>query len=276
MNGVKFSESELAEMSPKDFRSLVRRGEWATPTIRYKEKDITPCRGYAEANLAIVPQDYAFEFLLFCRRNPQPCALLDVTEPGDPHPKLVAPEADLRTDLPRYRVFQDGALIDEPTDISNYWRDDLVAFLIGDSASFDWALIAANIQFRLTGAYVTNIPCVPAGRFHGPMVVTTRLFKTSYDAVRAIQVSSRHLAVHGPPVHIGDPAAIGIKDIYQPDMFSLSAPVAPQQPNEIVMHWGCGITPQTVALECKAPFMITHCPGHMFVTDRLAEELAVL
>jgi uncharacterized protein YcsI (UPF0317 family) len=276
MNSQGFSESELAAMSPAEFRSLVRRGEWTTPTTRYKGKDITPCRGYAEANLAIVPKDYAFEFLLFCHRNPQPCALLDVTEPGDPHPKLVAPEADLRTDLPKYRVFQDGTLIDEPTDISSYWRDNLVAFVIGCSLSFDWALLAANIQFRLIGAYTTSIQCVPAGRFHGSMVVTIRLFKTSYDAVRAVQVSSRHLAVHGPPVHIGTLAAIGIRDIYHPDMFSLSEPIAPQQPGEVAMFWGCGITPQTVALESKVPFMITHCPGHMFVTDKLSEELAVL
>jgi len=263
-----YSKEELLAMNAKEFRSIVRRGEWT-------EVDINVCRGYAQANLAIVPKGCAFEFLLFCRRNPYPCPVLDVTEPGDPQPKLMAPDADLRTDLPRYRIYQDGKLIDEPTDIIKYWRDDLVAFLIGCSASFDWSLRAANVQFRLIGAYTSNIQCIPAGQFHGPMVVSCRLVRNGHDAVRAIQISSRLLMVHGPPVHIGDPAMIGIKDLYQPDMFSVGL-VAPQEPGEIAMWWGCGITPQTVALESKVPFMITHCPGHMFVTDRLTEELAVL
>jgi len=187
----------------------------------------------------------------------------------------MAPNADLRTDLPKYRVYQDGKIVAEPTDIIKYWRDDLVAFLIGCSASFDWSLQAANVKFRLTGAYSTNIQCVPAGRFHGPMVVSCRFVKNGHDAVRAIQISSRLLKVHGPPVHIGDPDKIGIKDIYQPDIFSVG-PIKPQQEDEILMSWGCGITPQTVAIESKVPFMITHCPGHMFVTDWLTEELASL
>ncbi len=255
-------------MSPKEFRSLTRRGEWTEGTG-------IVCRGYLQANLAVVPKDYAFEFFLFCHRNPRPCPVIDVTEPGDPHPKLVAPEADLRTDLPRYRVFQDGKVIAEPTDVKNYWRDDLVAFVIGCSYGFDWALRDTKIRFRFTGAYTTNIQCVPAGRFHGPMLVSCRLMKSSYDAVRAAQISSRHLLSHGPPVHIGDPSLIGIKALCYPDIFA-PAPVPPQEPGEIAMYWGTGITPQTVALESNIPFMITHYPGHMLVTDRIAEELAVL
>ncbi len=276
MNHQRFTDSQLGAMNPAEFRSLVRQGEWTTSTDLYRGRDISACRGYADANLAIVPKDYAFEFLLFCQRNPRPCAVLDVTEPGDPHPKLVAPEADLRTDVPRYRVFQDGEIIDEPIDILKYWREDLVAFLIGSSTSFDWSLLAANVQFSQIGAFTTNIQCVPTGRFHGPMVVSARLLKTSYDAVRAVQISSRHLAVHGPPVHIGDPAAIGIKDLYQPDVFAFPEPATPQQRNEVVMFWGCGVTPQAAALESKIPFMITHSPSHMFKTDRLSEELTTL
>ncbi len=268
MSQKSFSSSELEAMSPQEFRSIVRRGE-------YTGSNITACRGYAMANMAIVPKDYAFEFLLFCQRNPLPCPVIDVTEPGDPHPKLMAPDADLRTDLPRYRIFQDGKLIGEPTDITKYWRDDLVAFLLGCSCSFDWSLKAANIQYRLTGDYASNIQCVPAGRLHGPVVVSCRLVKNGHDAIRTIQVSSRHLAVHGPPVHIGDPSLIGIKDLNHPDAFSVG-PIAPQQPDEIAMFWGCGVTPQTVALESKVPFMISHCPGYMFITDKLTEELAIL
>ncbi|GAI18747.1 unnamed protein product, partial [marine sediment metagenome] len=261
-----YSKEELAAMSPKEFRGIVRRGEWG-------ERSEGACRNYVVSNLAIVPKDYAFEFLLFCNRNPRPCPVIDVTEPGDPHPKLVAPEADLRTDLPKYRVFKDGQVIDEPIDITNYWRDDLVAFLLGCSHSFDWALRAANIHYRKIGAHTTTIPCLPAGRFHGPMQVSCRLVK-SYDASRAVQISSRYPFAHGAPVHIGDPAAIGIKDLYKPDRPKpLKKPITPLEPDEVAMFWGCGVTPQIVAVEAKVSFMITHFPGHMFITDRLLEEL---
>jgi uncharacterized protein YcsI (UPF0317 family) len=268
LNKESFTEAELWAMTPKELRQVIRQGLF-TGKPRY-------CRGYARANLVIVPKEYAFDFLLFCNRNPRPCPVLDVTEPGDPHPRLMAPEADLRTDLPRYRVFKDGEIIDEPTDITNYWRDDLVAFLLGCSGSFYWALKAANIHYRVTGVHRTTIPCIPAGRFHGHMAVTCRLFKGTHDAIRAIQISSRHLFQHGPPVHIGDPAAIGIKDLYHPDLSSSLKDIAPKEPDEIAMFWGCGVTPQVVAMETKVPFMITHYPAHTFITDHLIEELAVL
>jgi len=265
-----FSTKELLVMSPKEFRGLVRKGEWTDVTMEV-------CQGYAQANLVILPKEYAFEFLLFCNRNPRPCPVLDVTDPGDPHPKLMAPEADLRTDVARYRVFKDGELIDEPTDIINYWRDDLVGFLMGCSGGFKWALWAANIFSRRYGAYQTTIPCVPAGRFHGPMVVTARAFPNSHDAVRAVQITSRHLLMHGPPIHIGDPTEIGIESLVKRDPFIPTRPVVePPKPGEIVMYWGCGITPQTVAMESKIAFMITQSPTHMFMTDKLAEEMAII
>ena len=264
-----YGKEELAAMSHAEFRSIVRRGEW-------RERSRGACRGYTVANLAIVPEDYAFEFLLFCNRNPRPCPVIDVTEPGNPHPKLMAPDADLRTDLPKYRVFKDGQLTDEPIDITNYWRDDLIAFLLGCSHSFDWALRAANIHYRKIGAYTTTIPCLPAGRFHGPMQVSCRLVK-SYDASRAVQISSRYRFAHGAPVHIGDPAIIGIKDLYKPDMQTVKdvkESITPQEPDEVAMFWGDGATPRNVAVESKIPFMITHGKGgYMFITDRLIEEL---
>lgn len=259
---------ELEKMAPTDFRRKVRRGEWTGPTSGI-------CSGYAQANLAIVPKEFAFDFLLFCFRNSQPCPVIDITEPGDPHPKLLAPEADLRTDLPRYRVFKGGELIDEPTDITRYWRDDLVGFLLGCSYSFEWALKGADIQFRLLGAFTSNIQCSPVGCFKGPMAVTLRLIKGTADTVRAIQISSRMPAVHGAPVHIGNPEIIGIKDIYNADLFP-HPDVEPQAPNEIPVFWGCGITPQLVALKAKLPLMMTHRGGHMFVTDRPVESLAAL
>jgi uncharacterized protein YcsI (UPF0317 family) len=263
-----YSETEVAQMTGKEFRDIVRRGEWTTPCI-------TAAKNYTQTNLAIVPKELAFEFLLFCNRNPGPCPVVEVTEPGDPEPKVMAPGADLRTDLPRYRVYENGELIAEPTDVKDYWRDDLVGFLIGCSASFDWSLRAANVPFRLIGAYTSNIPCVPAGRFHGPMVISCRLVKGGHAAVRATQISSRLTAVHGPPVHYGDPAVVGIGDLYKPDMFE-TGPIAPQEEDEISMYWGCGITPQTVAMAAKPSFIITHCPGHMFVTDKYTEEMANL
>lgn len=262
------SNFELMSMGPSEFRALARRGEYTDMTVGV-------CRGYAQANLAIVPKQVAFEFLLFCNRNPRPCPVLDVTEPGNPHPTLVAPEADLRTDLPKYRIFREGQLIAEPTDITDYWRDDLVAFLLGCANGFDWSLRAANVQNRLIGAYTTNIQCIPAVHFRGPMVVSCRLAKGSHNAVRAVQISSRVLAQHGPPVHIGAPEIIGISDLYNPDQCNFGE-IAPVQSDEIALFWGCGITPQSVALEAKVSLMITHCPAHMFVTDRLTEELANL
>jgi uncharacterized protein YcsI (UPF0317 family) len=188
----------------------------------------------------------------------------------------MAPEADLRTDLPKYRVFKDGELVAEPLDITDYWRDDFIAFLLGCSASVDWALQNANLKWRNLGLYNTTIPCVPAGCFLGTMAVSCRLFDNSRDAVRAIQVSSRYPLAHGAPVHIGNPEAIGIKNLYQPDISTSLKSITPQKPNEIAMFWGCGVTPQIVALEAKLPIMITHYPAHMFITDCLTEELAVI
>lgn len=264
-------QNKWAGANPEKFRSAVRRKQWTDMTVYC-------CHGYVQANLAIVPKNYAFEFLLFCHRNPRPFPVIDVTELGDPHPKLVAPEADLRTDLPKYRVFEDGVLIDEPTDILKYWRDDLVAFVIGCSLTFDWALVAANLHYRMFGDYTSNIQLVPAGCFHGSMVVSSRAFKSAQDAVRAVQISSRHLGVHGPPVHIGNPAIIGIKDLNEADVWIPPGPwpLAPLQPDEVMLFWATGATLPTVAKASKIPFMITHWPGYMFVTDRLSEELAVL
>jgi len=268
MGAKNFTASELLEMSPKEFRSIARQGQ-AIHTSRV-------CRGYAQANLAIVPRDVAFEFLVFCNRNPRACPVIDVTEPGNPHPPRVAPEADLRTDLGKYRVYKDGKLVDEPSDIRDYWRDDLVGFLLGCSYSFDWLMRAANVKFRFIGAFPTNIPCVPAGPFSGHVVVSCRFFKDSEEAVRAIQISSRVPAVHGAPIHIGDPLLIGIKDLYSYRTDFLTEPPAPQEPDEIALYWGCGLTAQVVAVESKLPLMITHYPGTMFVTDKRVEELAIL
>jgi uncharacterized protein YcsI (UPF0317 family) len=189
----------------------------------------------------------------------------------------MAPGADIRTDVPRYRVYERGVLVDEPLEIASRWRDDLVSFLIGCSFTFESALIDAGIrvahidQCCNVPMYVTSIPTVPAGLFHGPMVVSMRPIPAA-QVVRAVQVTSRFPSVHGAPVHLGDPAAIGIADVAKPD---LGDPVEIRD-GEVPVFWACGVTPQAVAMASRPPLMITHAPGHMFVTDRRDAEFAVL
>jgi uncharacterized protein YcsI (UPF0317 family) len=224
--------------------------------------------GYVQANLVVVPRELAFDFLLFCQRNPRPCPLLDVTEPGSPEPRFTAPGADLRTDLPRYRVYRHGELTDEPADLLALWRDDLVGFLLGCSFTFESALLQAGLPVRHlemgcnVPMYRTNIACVPAGAFRGPMTVSMRPL-TPAQAVRAVQVCSRFPRAHGAPIHLGDPAAIGVRDLDRPDF---GDPVE-IRPGEIPVFWACGVTPQSMAMQARPPLLITHKPGHMFVTD---------
>jgi uncharacterized protein YcsI (UPF0317 family) len=220
--------------------------------------------GYTQANLIAVPRDWAYDMLLFAQRNPKPCPVLDVTDPGSPA-TVLAPGADLRTDLPRYRVWQDGTLVDEPPDATGHWRDDLVAFLIGCSFTFEAALVAAGVPLRHgrnVAMYVTDRECRPAGRLHGPLVVSLRMVPA--DMVdTAVLVSGRMPAVHGAPVHVGDPAELGIADLAAPDFGD--PPVA--EAGDVPVFWACGVTPQAVLMASKPPFAITHAPGHMFVTD---------
>ena len=233
--------------------------------------------GFVQANLAILPRDYAEEFLRFCHRNPRPCPLLAVSEPGSPAlPELVA-GLDLRTDLPSYRVFRDGERAEDVADIRALWQDDFVAFALGCSLSFEEALLDAGLPLRHweTGVeppiYLTSIDCAPAGRFSGKMVVSMRPFRPA-DAVRAIQVTSRFPRVHGAPIHIGMPEAIGIPDIH--DNWQGDAPDI--RADELPLFWACGVTPQSVVKAARPPICITHTPAHMLVTDRRNAELASL
>ncbi len=254
-------------VSAQQVRESCRAGEWTNQT-----SGLAP--SFAQANLVILPQADAFDFLLFCKRNPKPCPLLDVTEAGSPVPGKSAPDADLRTDLPRYRVWRHGQLVDEPTDISSYWKPDFVSFLIGCSFSFEAELLQAGIPVRHielgcnVPMYRTNIPCQPAGKFHGPLVVSMRPLKPA-DAIRAIQITSQFPDVHGAPVHLGFPEQIGIQDIHKPD-FGDAVPVAA---DEIPVFWACGVTPQAAVMAAKPELVITHSPGCMFVTDLLNESL---
>ena len=235
------------------------------------------CRGFVQANLVILPKDVAFDFLLFCQRNPKPCPVLDVTEPGSPHPLHAAPEADLRTDIPKYRVYRKGVLVDEPTNLLSYWSGDLVAFLLGCYFTFETALAANDIPIRhieedvTVPMFITSVECTPAGAFSGPLVVSMRPIPFE-KVVRAVQVTSRFPSVHGAPVHIGDPERIGIKDLSRPD-FGDAVTV---RPGEVPVFWACGVTPKAVAMRSKPELMITHAPGHMFVTTLKDEPMGVL
>lgn len=261
---------DLSKASPAEVRAMIRTGEITGQTSGM-------CDGYAQANLAILPKDLAFDFLLFTQRNKKPCPVLDVTEAGSPVPRLTAPGADIRTDIPRYRIYRKGELTDEVTDISSFWRDDLVAFLLGCSFSFEAPMIEAGLEVRhITDhhnvpMYKTNIECVPAGVFHGPMVVSMRPMKPA-DAIRAVQITTRMPFVHGAPIHIGDPKAIGIHDIDKPDFGDPSE----IRPGEVPVFWACGVTPQAVAMAVRPEFMITHAPGHMFITDIPNASLAIM
>ncbi|HEV2946351.1 MAG TPA: putative hydro-lyase [Gemmataceae bacterium] len=253
--------SSLIHATGAEVRKKARAGELTWPTAGL-------ALGFVQANLVIVPKELAFDFLFFCQRNPKPCPLLDVTDPGDPEPRLAAPGADLRTDLPRYRIYKNGELTDEPTELTSYWREDLVGFLIGCSFTFENALLQAGLPVRHIEAGVnvpmfrTNITCRPAGVFHGPMVVSMRPM-TPHQALQASRVCARFPRAHGAPVHSGNPGAIGISDLMRPDF---GDPVTIKT-GEVPVFWACGVTPQAVAMEVKPPLLITHKPGHMFLTD---------
>ncbi len=256
--------------SPAELRQAIRAGEFNGNT-----SGIAP--GYVQCNLAILPADWADEFLRFCQANPKPCPLLAISpSPGDASLPLLG-DIDVRTDVPSYRVFRDGRLSEEVADIATLWRDDLVAFALGCSFSFEEALLADSLEVRNVSEgvnvpmYRTNIDCTPAGRFQGKMVVSMRPFKAA-DAIRAVQICTRFPSVHGAPVHLGDPALIGIEKLETPD-FGDAVTVAE---DELPVFWACGVTPQVALEKARPPFAITHSPGHMLVTDLRNSRLAVM
>ena len=253
--------------TPDAVRRACRSGEWTTQT-----SGLAP--GFAQANLVILPRDDAGEFRRFCELNPKPCPLLEVTEPGRFSPQSLAPDADLRTDLPMYRVWRSGQLVEEVTDITELWQDDFVSFLIGCSFTFEAALIAENIPVRHielgcnVPMFRTNIDCKSSGRFRGPLVVSMRPLKPT-DISKAEQITSQFPDVHGAPIHVGHPEEIGIVDLQRPD-FGDAVPVAP---DEEPVFWACGVTPQAALMAAKPKFAITHSPGCMFVSDLKDESL---
>jgi uncharacterized protein YcsI (UPF0317 family) len=253
---------------PQAVREAIRAGLHDGPTA-----SLAP--GFMQANLVALPERDAFDFLRFCVANPRPCPVIEVTDPGAYEPRITAPGADLRTDLPRYRVHVDGEVVDEPTDVRDVWREDLVAFLIGCSFTFERALLAARLPVRHieqgtnVPMYTTAIACHPAGRFKGPLVVSMRPM-TPRQAIRATEITSRFTSAHGAPVHIGDHQALGIATLASPQ-FGDPVEIGP---GELPVFWACGVTPQAVAAASRPSLMITHAPGHMFITDRGDDEFS--
>jgi uncharacterized protein YcsI (UPF0317 family) len=251
-------------------RRRIRAGKVTGPTA-----GLAP--GNVQANLVVLPKALAHDFLRFAQANPKPCPVLAVGEPGDPRLPTLGRDLDIRTDIPRYRVWRHGELVEEPSDILRHWRDDLVSFSLGCSFSFEAALQEDGIELRHISCgsnvpmYRTNIQTTPAGIFHGPLVVSMRPLRPA-DAIRAIQITSRFPTVHGAPVHIGLPEAIGIADLQRPDY----GDAVPIRPGELPVFWACGVTPQAVIAAAKLPFAITHAPGLMLVTDLRNKQLAVL
>lgn len=259
---------DVATLDGRAARELIRAGRWRRPTAGMAD-------GWVQANLVVLPRAAAEAFRLFCERNPRPCPVLEVTEPGSPEPRQVAPGADLREDLPRYRVYRDGALDDEVESLHHLWRDDFVGFLLGCSFTFEAAMARAGLPLRHVELgrnvpmYRTNQACEPAEPFHGPLVVSMRPIPAALVG-EAVRVTGCFPRAHGAPVHVGDPAGLGIRDLDAPDYGDR----VPIQPGEVPVFWACGVTPQAAAVVAAVPLMITHAPGHMFVTDLRDEDLA--
>jgi len=254
--------------APGEVRHAIRAGKHRGHTAGL-------ARGYVQGNVCILPREYADDFRLFCERNPKPCPLLAESRPGEAHLPALGEDLDIRTDVPRYRVFRNGVLEDEVTALHNLWREDLVSFVLGCSFSFEEALIAAGLRLRYVEEgrnvpmYRTSIETVPAARFRGKLVVSMRPFKPA-DAIRAIEITSRYPRVHGAPVHIGRPELIGIKNLRQP----WAGDATEVLEDELPLYWACGITPQSVVLDARPSLCITHAPGHMLVTDLTNASLA--
>jgi uncharacterized protein YcsI (UPF0317 family) len=247
--------------SPKEIRQSIRQG-------RYRGGTAGLAPGHVQANLVVLPRAQAYDFLVFCQRNPRPCPLIEVTDPGNPEPSGVAPGADLRTDVPKYRIYREGRLEAEVSDITGQWREDFVAFLLGCSFTFESALLGSGVpvrhleEGRIVPMYRTSIACRPAGIFSGPTVVSMRPIPRPLIA-RAVTVTARYPMAHGAPVHVGQPGQIGIADVQKPDWGDPPTLLEGEEP----VFWACGVTPQAVALQARPPLAITHAPGHMFITD---------
>lgn len=261
-----FDITPYIDMEPAQVRQLIREGAIDFPTAGM-------CRGYAQANLVILPPEYAADFEEFARLNPFPCPILEIVK-GTPATHDMGEGGDICSDIPRYRVYENGVFTKELTDASDYWKEGYVGFLIGCSFSFEEALMAAGIEVRHIAQgrnvpmYKTNIQTVKAGPFEGPMVCSMRPM-TPENAQKAYDITVKMPNVHGAPVHMGDAAGVGVADVMKPDY----GEAVDIYEGEIPVFWPCGVTPQAAIENAKPPIVITHAPGHMFITDILNTQL---
>lgn len=262
-------QQDLSALPPAELRRLIAAGEHRGSTANLAQ-------GHVQGNVVILPERLAFDFLAYCNANPKPCPLLAVSTAGDPHLPTLG-DIDIRTDVPMYNVYRHGVLEAEVSDLSSLWRDDLVTFVLGCSYSFEEPLLEEGIPIRhielgrVVPMYRTSIDTVPAGPFGGRLVVSMRPMRPA-EAIRAVQITSRFPAVHGAPVHLAEPAQLGIADIDRPDWGD--PPVIRE--GEIPVFWACGVTPQVAIERARPELCIAHKPGHMLVTDLLNRSLAVL
>lgn len=263
-------KAQVKDLAPAEVRAHMRSG-------RYKGNSWGVAQGFAQTAFVGVPRDLALDFMIFCQRNPQPCPVLEVTEPGSPLLRKMAKDADVRTDLSKYRVFKQGKLVAEPHDATEYWRDDMVGFLLGCTGSFESYMQRSGIRLRhidegkVGTIFVTNQQCEPVGSLRGPLAVSMRPIHWSQVA-RVVQLTSRFPAFHGAPVHVGDPRAIGIGDITKPWF----GDVLDVKDDEVPVFWACSVTPQVVAVQAKLDYVITNAPACMFVSDVPTEAMAVI
>ncbi|MCA1408628.1 putative hydro-lyase [Ensifer sp. IC3342] len=261
--------SSITPSSAQQVRQMARAGVLSGPTA-----NLAP--GFVQANLAILPRDLAYDFLLFCQRNPKPCPLLGVSEPGATSISDLGHDLDIRTDVPRYRLWKNGVLVDELQDITEIWREDLVTFALGCSFSFEEALLAAGVpvrhieEGRNVPMFCSSIDTTPSGVFSGPLVVSMRPMLPE-QATKAVQITGRFPSVHGAPIHLGDPETIGISDVMNPDY----GDAVTIRPGEIPVFWACGVTPQAAIVRAKPDISITHAPGHMLLTDILNSRFSI-
>lgn len=261
-----FDITPYIDKTPAEVRQLIREGVIDFPTAGM-------CRGYAQANLVILPPEYAADFEEYAKRNPFPCPILEIIK-GTPDTHAMGEGGNICTDIPRYRVYENGVFTKELTDASGYWKEGYVGFLIGCSFSFEEALMAAGIEVRHIAQgrnvpmYKTNIQTVKAGPFEGPMVCSMRPM-TLENAQKAYDITAKMPNVHGAPVHMGDPAQVGVTDVMKPDY----GDAVDIYEGEIPVFWPCGVTPQAAVENAKPPIVITHAPGHMFITDILNADL---
>ena len=263
-----FDITPYIDMSPAEVRAAIRKGEVDFPTAGMS-------RGYAQANLIILPPEYAADFEEFAKLNPFPCPVLEIIKGEQPLTHAMGEGGNICTDIPRYRIYRDGVWDGKTlTDVSEYWKEGYVGFLIGCSFSFEEALMAAGIEVRhiATGRnvpmYKTNIQTVKAGPFEGPMVCSMRPM-TPENAQKAYDITVKMPNVHGAPVHMGDAAEVGVSDVMKPDY----GEAVDIYEGEIPVFWPCGVTPQAAVENAKPPIAITHAPGHMFITDIVNAEL---